>query len=280
MTTIDRDDGRREESEAPGRRAALRAVGVPSEHGGWGLTAEPILLGLLLAPSVAGVLLGLAGLLAFLVRTPLKFALVDASRHRTLERTKVARRLVALELLVIVGLVIGSFILTSQPFWAPALVAAPLVIVELWFDMRSRSRRLVPELAGSIGIAAIAAMIAIAGDAHAVIAVGAWLVLSARALTSIPFVRRQVAALHGRSIAAWPLVAWDAVAVIVAATATVLDRSLLVGSIAVAVIVVVQRLSALRPAPRAAIIGIRQMVFGFALVLATWIGVVMGGGAT
>lgn len=265
-------------STSPGARSGLRAVGLPTEHGGWGLTAEPILLGLLLAPSLAGVLLGLAGFLTFLARTPLKFALVDASRHRSLERTSMARRLAAFELLLVIALVIGAFLTSSPPFWIPALVAAPLVIVELWFDMRSRSRRLIPELAGSIGIASLAAMIAIAGHASAGIAIGAWIVLSARALTSIPFVRRQVGMLHGRSIAAWPLLMWDLVAVLVAAAASVIDRSLLAGSIAVVVVVVVQRVSVLRPAPRAAIIGIRQMILGFAVVLATWAGVVASGG--
>ena len=41
-------------------RSPLRAVAVPSEHGGWGLTAEPVLLGLIVAPSAAGACLGAA----------------------------------------------------------------------------------------------------------------------------------------------------------------------------------------------------------------------------
>ena len=42
-----------------------RSVAVPSEHGGWGFTLEPGALGAALAPSIAGVLLGVGALLAF-----------------------------------------------------------------------------------------------------------------------------------------------------------------------------------------------------------------------
>ena len=35
-------------------RALWRSVAVPTEHGGWGLTFEPVLLGLIVAPSWAG----------------------------------------------------------------------------------------------------------------------------------------------------------------------------------------------------------------------------------
>lgn len=263
-----------------GSRSSLRTVALPSEHGGWGLTAEPVLLGLLLAPSVAGLLLGLAGFGAFLLRTPLKLVLVDASRRRSLDRTVQARRLASIELLVVLSLVVGAVLTTSRPFWIPVLIAVPFVAVELWFDMRSRSRRLVPELAGSIGIASLAAAIAIAGGATLAVAFGAWMVLSARALTSIPFVRGRIAMLHGRSVAAWSLVMWDVLAMLLAAAATAVDRPLVAGSVAVIVVVAAQRVSARRPAPRAVVIGVQQTVLGFAVVMVTWLGVLATGGAT
>ena len=50
-------------------RAGWRSVAIPSEHGGWGLTLEPVLLGLVVAWSGAGVALGVAAFTAFLVRT-------------------------------------------------------------------------------------------------------------------------------------------------------------------------------------------------------------------
>ena len=63
-------------------RSLWRAVAVPSEHGGWGLTLEPVLLGLLVGFSWSGMAIGAATFLAFLVRTPLKLALVDRRRGR------------------------------------------------------------------------------------------------------------------------------------------------------------------------------------------------------
>ena len=58
-------------------RSEFRSVALPSEHGGWGLTAEPALVGLIVAPSAAGACLAGAALTAFLVRTPLKVAAVE-----------------------------------------------------------------------------------------------------------------------------------------------------------------------------------------------------------
>lgn len=262
-----------------GTRSHLRAVGVPSEHGGWGLTVEPIILGLLMAPSVAGVFVGLVGFMGFLLRTPFKFALVDAGRHRVLGRTLVARRLAAAEFFVSGALFSVALSLSPRPFWLPLLAAVPLLAVQMSFDMRSRSRRLVPELAGSVGVCSLAAAVALAGGARTDVAIGAWLVLSARALTSIPFVRGQVALLHGRVVPSRPLLAWDAAAVVFSVVAVSCDRSLLVGSLGVVAVVLAQRLSAVRPAPRAAVVGIRQMVFGGVLVVMTWLGVLMNGGA-
>ena len=58
-------------SPSPARvgRSALRSIAVPTEHGGWGLTAEPVVLGLAVAPSIAGLCLGSAAIIAFLART-------------------------------------------------------------------------------------------------------------------------------------------------------------------------------------------------------------------
>ncbi len=256
-------------------RSVLRSVAVPAEHGGWGLTLEPALLGLIVAWSGAGVCLALAALVGFLARTPLKLVLVDASRNRTLPRTKVARRILAVELLVLGGLVAAAFALARGPFWVPALVAAPLVALELWFDMRSRSRRLVPELAGAIGISSVVTMIVLADAGDAALAWGLWLVLAARTVTSIPFVRAQIARLHEHPDRASTLVIADVVAVVVAATAVGLDRSLLAGAVAIAGVIVFQRVSARSPLPRAVVLGVRQTVLGLVVVLVTAVGVLV-----
>ena len=60
--------------------AAWRPVVIPAEHGGWGFMLEPVLLGLLVAPSPAAGLFALATIAAFLLRHPLKLTLADRRR--------------------------------------------------------------------------------------------------------------------------------------------------------------------------------------------------------
>src|SRR5690606_5227391 len=88
----------------PAARSTLRSVAMPTEHGGWGLTLEPGLRALLVEPSVAGALLAVAAVLAFVARTPLKLVLVDRWRGRSLPRTRLATRVAAVELVALAAL--------------------------------------------------------------------------------------------------------------------------------------------------------------------------------
>lgn len=260
-------------------RSPLKAVALPAEHGGWGLTAEPALLGLLVAPTVAGGALAAAAVVAFTARTPLKLALVDRWRGRRLDRTALAERVAAIELAVLIALVVVAVVTASGAFWVPLLVALPLVAVELWFDVRSRGRRLVPELAGSVGIASVAAAIVLAagdGGAHgsgARLAVGLWLVVAARAVATLPFVRLQLARAKGRAHRVALSDAAQAAGLALGAVAVVLDRRLVAGVAALAVVAAVDVFGARRPPPPAVVLGLRQMGLGLAVVAATAAGV-------
>jgi hypothetical protein len=269
MTVADAPSG---PATAASPRSAWRAVAVPNEHGGWGLTAEPVLLGLLLAPSVAGACLGLAAFAAFLVRTPIRIVLVDRHRGRSLARTRLAATIAAVELALILLLLGVAVLAAGAAFWWPAVIAAPLVGLELSYDMRSRSRRLVPELAGAIGVSAVAAMIVLAGGGSDAIAAGAWLILAARATSAIPHVRQQIAALHRRATSTIALVATDAAALVLAGIAVACTRAYLVGAASIAALVVAQWTVAGRAAaPK--VIGIRQSLLGLFIVVAAAAGV-------
>ena len=253
-----------------------RSVAIPSEHGGWSLTAEPALLGLLVAWSWPGLALGLAAMVAFVARTPLKLVLVDRWRHRWLPRTALAARIAAAELMVFVALVVGAAASADARFWVPLAVAAPLLGLELWFDMRSRGRRLVPELAGSIGIGSIAAAIALADGASSTMAWGLWVVLAARSLASIPYVRMQILRLRSRPAPRRDSDIAQLVALAVAIGGwigglvpgpAVVAIAVLAGSNAVAV-----RL----PPRRVVVIGIQQMVLGLAVIATTAVAVLTG----
>ena len=255
-------------------RPTWKAVAIPSEHGGWGLTAEPILLGLLVAFSWAGAAIGAAALLAFLARTPLKLAMVDQRRGRHLERTALARRLAALE--VVALMVLGATALVvAGPSWLVAVgIALPLFAVELWYDVRSRGRRLVPELCGAVGMGAVAAAIIVAGNGSARLAAAVWLVLAARSIAAIPFIRTQIGRLRRGAVSIRSSDLSQLLAIVIAAVAVAVERGLFLGSIGVVVIVALQLIWVRQsPVPPAKVLGLRQMALGFALVAVTALGV-------
>ena len=256
----------------PAQRSTLRSVVVPSEHGGWGLTAEPVLLGLLVEPTLGGACIGLAAILAFLARTPLKVQLVDAHRGRTLDRTRTARWVLLVEGIVLAALVVVAVLRARTGFWWPVLVMAPLLAVELWFDMRSKSRRLVPELAGAIGIGGVVSLIVLAGGGGGRLAVALWVLVIARAVAAIVTVRDQVGRLHGRDGEPVRVVVADGLAVAIAASAVAVSRSALVGAVAVVAAVAGQRLLERRPATRAVVLGLRQSALGLVVVIAAAVG--------
>lgn len=251
-------------------RPLWRQVAVPAEHGGWSLTAEPALLGLLVAWSVSGLLLAFGAMVAFVARTPLKTVLVDRRRGRRLARTRLASLVLAAELVALGALALGAFVATDdRRFWAPLACAAPLVIVELWFDMRSKGRRVIPELAGTIGIGSVAAAIALADRRSTAVAIGLWLVIAARGGAAVPYVRTQIFRLHGRAprravADLAQVVAVVAVAVGLAAGAVEPAAFVIVAVVAACNLVLVRR-----PPRPAKVIGMQQMAFGVAVVAVT-----------
>ena len=168
-------------------RSLVSQVAIPSEHGGWSLTIEPVILGLIVAWSPAGLALGFGAVLAFMARTPIKIVLVDLWRRRWLARSSMAAKVAIAELGLIGGLAGWALTQVTGRVWMPLVLAAGLVGVELWFDMRSRSRRLLPELAGAVGIGSVAAAIGLADNATATVAAGLWILVGARSVAAITF---------------------------------------------------------------------------------------------
>jgi len=253
-------------SSTVGSRSPWRAVAIPSEHGGWGLTLEPVLLGVLLAFSWAGVAVGVAAFLAFLVRTPLKLALGDRRRKRSLSRTVLASRIAFVELVAIVSLAAAALFAAGGAWLIPVAVAVPLVAIELWYDVRSRSRRLLPELCGTIGISSVAAAIVLAGNGAAELAIAAWAILAGRGLASVPFVRTQIFRLRRGEMALGATDTFQIVGSLVAVGATVIEPGVVAGAVSVVLLALAQTVWLRRPVAPAKVIGIRQMVFGFAVV--------------
>ena len=268
MTTVS------DERSAPRATPLWRQVAVPTEHGGWSLTAEPVLLGLVVAWSLPGLALGVAALLAFVARTPLKVVLVDRWRHRWLDRSRLAARIASVELAAIVLLGAAAVAGASNGrFWWPLVIAVPLIGIELWFEMRSRGRRLVPELAGTVGIGSVVAAIALAADEPATPAIGLWVVISARAAAAIPYARTMVFRAHGRPVILWHSDLAQALTVVAVAGAWLFDAIPVAPVFAVAFVAVFNVVAVRGPVKPAVVIGLQQMTFGIAVVAVTAIAV-------
>lgn len=209
-------------------------------------------------------------MLAFVARTPLKAVLVDRWRGRTLDRTRVAARIATVELAAIAALGWAAFSWSLDPrFWVPLAVAAPLVGVELWFDMRSRSRRLIPELAGTVGMGSVVAAIVLVGDGSASLAMGLWVVVSARAAAAIPYARNQVFRAHGRPITRWHSDLAQVLAVAAVLTAWLLGAVPLGALLAVAGAASLNLVWSRGPIRPAKVVGMQQLFLGVAVVAVT-----------
>jgi hypothetical protein len=219
-------------------------------------------------------LLAVAGLIAFLTRTPLRVALVDRHRNRRLDRTRLADRVVMAYAGLLAVVSAAAVAASGHVFWPPVLLALPLVVLSFWYDMRSRSRRLIPELAGTIGIAAMATVIALAGGSSADVAYGLWVVAAARGIASVTHVRVQVARTKApvRSVAMSD--AGQAIAVLVVALGVAAGHVSWWALGAIGVLGLVHLVLVRRPAPRVALIGAQQVVLGLSVVITAALGAI------
>jgi len=252
--------------------SSVRSVAIPTEHGGWSLTLEPVLLGVLVNPSWAGGAIGAATLLAFLARTPVKIALVDRHRRRTLARTRMAGRVATVEVAALAVLGAIAVALGDRSFAWPLLLAAPLVAVELWYDVRSRSRRLIPELAGTVGVASVAAAIVLAAGSPDRLAAGLWCVAAARAIAAVAFVRVQLRRSKAQPHTLWLSDGFQLLAVAAVAAGWLLDAISAAGVIAIGALALVHAALVRRPVPAVPILGSQQVVLGLAVVLTAGLG--------
>jgi hypothetical protein len=170
-------------------RVALRPIALPIEHGGWGFLAEPVLLGMLVAPSWAGLALGLAALGAFLARHPLKLALADRRKAVRYPRTAWAERFACLYAGLALLALVAAFATAHAGFWLPLALAAPLGLIQLRLDLDSRGREMMPELLGAVALTSLAASMLLAGGFSTLAALVAWLILAVRGTVSVLYVR-------------------------------------------------------------------------------------------
>lgn len=177
----------------------LRGIALPVEHGGWGFWLEPMLLGLLVAFSPAGVCLGIASLGAFLLRQPLKIALIDRRKGKRYDRTLYAERFVLLYGAIALVFLVIAMTFAGPDILLPLLLVAPLALIQLAYDASSQSRQLLPELAGTVTLAAVAVSIALAGGWTFHAAFPLAVIIICRAVPSVLYVRARLLLEKGKS---------------------------------------------------------------------------------
>ena len=168
---------------------SIRAVALPAEHGGWALILEPIVLGLLVAPSLAGLLIGAGAFACFLARHPIKLAIGDRRKPHVLKRTSFADRFALLYLTLAV--VFFAFVVANakKESLLPLVVAVPLVLVQLIYDGFGLSRKLMPEIAGALAVGSISTAIALTGGWPRATAYALWIIVACRHVPTILYLR-------------------------------------------------------------------------------------------
>jgi hypothetical protein len=242
----------------------MRLVALPVEHGGWGLLLEPIALGIAVAPTAAGTLLGLAALGAFLARHPLKIALADRRRSVRYPRTVWAERFAQLYGLVAVVAFVAALRLASAAVWAALLVAAPLVLVQFGSDLRNQQRKLWPELAGASALAAMAPAIVLAGGWGPAPAFALWVALVARAAPAIMYVRVRLRRMRGVAVSSGPVILAHVTGVLAVVGLAVGRLAPATAVVALAILLgrAVYGLSPGRPSVPPVVIGKQELAFG------------------
>jgi hypothetical protein len=248
---------------------SVRKIAIPVEHGGWGILFEPILLGLIAFPSVAGLLISLAAVGAFFARQPLKLALVDWRRGRIYPRTRTSAFLAAGFAFSAALLLAGAIASSGSRILLPLLLAAPLAMIQVWFDAKNDSRRLLPELSGAAAMSGVAGMIALAAGGGWLLAAVIWSVMVGRALPTILYVRSRVLMERGAGVSrAIPILAHVA-AVLVALVLFANALAPIVVPIALALLLLRCAIGLsplrLRASPRA--VGFTEIAWGVATVI-------------
>ncbi len=256
----------------PPVRVQIRSVAIPNEHGGWGFTLEPVLLGLLVAASWSGLGLGFLALGLFLARHPFKLFLSDVLKGKRFPRTALAGWFVLGYGFVALTGFWAAVHFSQASFFIPLLVAIPLIAIQMWFDSRNKGRNLLPELSGAIAMGSVAAAIAMSAGVSTRIALGLWLVLAARSVMAIFYARAQVGRARGKSVSTAPVYVCEILCITVLAVAAFVGIVPWLSVVAVAMLLPFSVITFGRPPVAAKVVGWAQMVFGVGIVFATAVG--------
>jgi hypothetical protein len=254
-------------------------VALPVEHGGWGFLAEPFVAGSLAAPGPAGLLLGVAALFGFLSRHPARLVWKNRDRLDASPRYRLALGFSVVYAVAALVAAAGVIALAGVRPLLPLLLLSPLLVAFVRYDLAFEGRRLLPEIAAPAGLAAVAPGMALAAGWSWPLATALWLLLLARAVPSILYVRGRLRLEKGKPVRRTPAllahVAGAALAMLLAGTG-------LAPPVAAAGLVIllgraVVGLSPLRRPARAPRVGLQELGFGLAYAVIVGLGYRLAG---
>jgi hypothetical protein len=158
-------------------------------------------------------LIALAGLFAFLLNQPLKIILADRQRGRRYARTQLALRFAVVYFLLATTLFVVTFWQVGLWLLLPVALAVPLLIIFVVYDNRP-GRSWQAELAAPAAFSAVAAGIAIAAGWAIFPALALWLIMIARSLPAVLYVRARLRLAKGKQINAIPAIAAHVLALV------------------------------------------------------------------
>lgn len=256
---------------APVRKANLRQIALPIEHGSWGFLLEPIAAGLAIAFSASGIYVVLAVVGTFLARRPFQI-LVMQRRVRSVN-TPAFKFLAAYSLIALAGFT-GLIVTAAAPVFVPFAIALPIAVFQLYTEITQRGRQLTAELAGAVIMPSSAAAMIFAAGGTLVQAGTIWLFFIARFVPSILYVRNRLNLEKGKQSSFYVPAALHLFALI---SVTVLANTsylplLTIPAFAVLLARSFIGLSSFRRRVKAMKIGVLEIIYGLIVVLSLIVG--------
>jgi hypothetical protein len=135
----------------------------------------------------------------FLSRSPARLAFTHRGDILSAPRYRIA----ALGSAIYLGIAAAAFaVALDTKGWRPAIpliAVIPFAAVFAWYDLRSQVHSMVPEIMGPLGLAATSSALAVAAGWPWLGAFVLWLLMVARGLTSIFYVRARLRLERGQS---------------------------------------------------------------------------------
>ena len=255
-------------------RKTIRSIALPAEHGGWSFWLEPVLLAILVASSSTGFALIILSLASFLIRQPLKIALIDLRKQKLYFRTRLAIGFVALYGLIALLALLASLAGSGIEVLLPLIPAYGIALIQIWlFDVKGGSRHWLPEILGAVVMSAFAVSIALAGGWSLIASVALASIVVARGIPTIFYVRARLRQIKSGKVNLQVTIILhllSAIVIIALASVSLVPKlTILALLILLGRAIFFLRQGAIVPAK---IVGFQEIAFGLMLVMVTTLG--------